>query len=53
LLTRHRLDQAAHHTEVVRVAGQVGAADQDSRVGPPPGVQAPHRDSQRRRTVAG
>jgi hypothetical protein len=48
---RHRLDQAAHHPEVVRVAGQVGAADQDSRVGPPAGVQAPQRDPQRRRPV--
>ena len=53
LVAGHRLDQPAHHAEVVRVAGQVRAADQDRRVGPPPGVQPPHRDPQRRRTGDG
>src|SRR5262249_61088728 len=32
------LDQPPHRPEVVRVAGQVGAADQDGRVGLPAGV---------------
>ena len=34
LLGWHRLDQPPHDAEVVRVAGQVGAADQDGGVGP-------------------
>ena len=53
LLAGHRLDQPPHDTKVVRVAGQVGTADQDGRVRPPPGVQTPHRDPQRRRTERG
>ena len=36
--TGHRLDQAPHGPEVVRVPGQVGAADQHGGVGPPPRV---------------
>ena len=49
LLAGHRLDQPAHDAEVVRVPGQVRAAQQHGRVGPPPGIEPPGRDPQRRR----
>ena len=46
LMSGARLARYAHDFRVVRVASQVGAADQHGRVGPSPGVQAPHGDPQ-------
>jgi hypothetical protein len=51
VLLGHRLDQPAHGPKVVRIPGQVGAADQDGWVRPSAGVQPPHRDPQRRRAL--
>ncbi len=47
------LDQAAHEAEIMDVAGQVSALDQDGRVGHAAGVEAPDRGTQRGRARDG